>query len=204
MHHVLPDPYHHRSSPIHRLPPTAKLAATVAFVLAVVLLPRTAWLGYGVAGFALLVIAAASRVPVSALGARLLVLEPFALGVALLSILQRNGWSVFLATLTRSTLCLACVVLLSATTRFTDMLRSLSRLHVPPLLVTTLLLMYRYFFLLIEETGRMQRARRSRTFSRGQWAVWRSSATVIGHLFLRTSERAERIYAAMCARGWQT
>ena len=29
------------------------------------------------------------------------------------------------------------------------------------------------------------------------------SATVIGHLFIRSSERAERIYAAMCARGWQ-
>jgi energy-coupling factor transporter transmembrane protein EcfT len=28
-------------------------------------------------------------------------------------------------------------------------------------------------------------------------------ATVISQLFIRSSERAERIYAAMCARGWR-
>jgi energy-coupling factor transporter transmembrane protein EcfT len=28
-------------------------------------------------------------------------------------------------------------------------------------------------------------------------------AEVIGRLFVRASERAERIYLAMCARGWK-
>jgi energy-coupling factor transporter transmembrane protein EcfT len=50
----------------------------------------------------------------------------------------------------------------------------------------------------------MVRARRSRTFSRDRASVWRSSASVIAQLFVRSSERAERIYAAMCARGWKT
>lgn len=47
----------------------------------------------------------------------------------------------------------------------------------------------------------MGRARASRTFTgRRRWQ-WPVLATVAGQLFVRASERAERIYAAMCARG---
>lgn len=204
MHHDLLDPYRPGGSLIHRLSPAAKLAATAAFVCAVVLLPRPSWSAYAVAALALLAAAVASRVPLRHLGARLLVVEPFVLGVALLALLQRDGFLLFLALLAKSTLCLACVTLLGATTRFSEVLRTLLRLRVPSLLVTTLALLYRYLYVLLEEMGRMQRARRSRTFTRGRWFAWQSSATVIGHLFLRTSERAERIYAAMSARGWRT
>lgn len=204
MHHGLSDPYQPGSSPVHRLAPAVKLAAASGFVFAVVLLPRGTWPAYAAAALALVAAATASRVPLRRLGARLLVVEPFALGVAGLSLLQRGGVVVFLALLAKSTLCLASIVLLGATTRFSDILQTLARLRVPSLLVTTLALLYRYLYVLVEEMGRMHRARRSRTFVRGRWFAWRSSATVIGHLFLRTSERAERIYAAMCARGWKT
>lgn len=204
MHHALRDPYHPGASPIHRLAPTVKLALAVAFVLTVVALPRAAWPAHAFLGVGLLAAALASRVPLSRLGRRLLAVEPFALGVALLALLQPDGLHVFLSILAKSTLSLAAVVLLGATTPFSQVLRALSRFRVPPLLVTALALLYRYLFVLVEEMGRMQRARRSRTFSRSRWLTWRSSATVIGHLFLRTVTRAERIYAAMCARGWRT
>ena len=85
-----------------------------------------------------------------------------------------------------------------------DLLSGLRSLRIPGLLVTTLALTYRYLFLLVDEMERMQRARRSRTFTRHRLQAWRSLATVIAQLFVRTSERAERIYAAMCARGWKT
>ena len=49
----------------------------------------------------------------------------------------------------------------------------------------------------------MRRARLSRTFSSGRRRHWQSLATVVGQLFVRASERAERIYDAMCARGWK-
>ncbi len=74
----------------------------------------------------------------------------------------------------------------------------------PRLLVTVLALLYRYLFVILEESGRLARARRCRTFSRGRGAAWGSSAEIIARLFVRTSERAERVYAAMCARGWRT
>jgi cobalt/nickel transport system permease protein len=204
VHHALRDPYHPGSSPIHRAAPPVKLVLAVAFVLAVVALPRGAWLAHAFLGLALLVGALASRVPLSLLGRRLLAVEPFALGVALLALLQPDGLHVFLAVLAKSTLSLAAVVLLGATTPFSQVLRALSRFRVPSLLVTALALLYRYLFVLVEEMGRMQRARRSRSFSRSRWVTWRASAAVIGQLFLRTTARAERIYAAMCARGWRT
>jgi cobalt/nickel transport system permease protein len=49
----------------------------------------------------------------------------------------------------------------------------------------------------------MRRARASRTFNQGRLRAWGTLATVIGQLFVRSTERAERIYAAMIARGWQ-
>lgn len=204
MHRALLEPYQHRQSAIHWLPAGVKAGGALVFVLGLLLLPRASWTAYGVAGALLLVLAGLSRIPPPALARRLLLVEPFALGVALLSLLQQDGPRIFAATLTRSTLCLACMVLLSSTTRFSALLRVLWRIRVPSLLVTTLALMHRYLFVLVDEAGCMVRARRSRTFSRSRASTWRSSATVIAQLFVRSSERAERIYAAMCARGWKT
>jgi cobalt/nickel transport system permease protein len=204
VHRALLEPYQHQRSAIHRLPAGVKAGGALAFVLAIVLLPRAAWSAYAVAGALLLLLAGLSRIPPRALARRLLLVEPFALGVALLLLLQPNGLMVFAATLTKSTLCLFCMVLLSSTTRFSALLRVLWRIRVPSLLVTTLALMHRYLFVLADETGCMMRARRSRTFTRNRASAWRSSASVVAHLFVRSSERAERIYAAMCARGWKT
>jgi cobalt/nickel transport system permease protein len=134
---------------------------------------------------------------------RLLLVEPFVIGIASLALLQPGGWPLFLAMLVKSTLCLSCMLLLTATTRFSDLLRVLWWLRVPTLLVTTLALMYRYLFVLLDEADRMQRARRSRTFTTGRAWAWRGSAQVAGLLFVRASERAERVYLAMCARGWR-
>ncbi|MCL5280814.1 MAG: cobalt ECF transporter T component CbiQ [Planctomycetes bacterium] len=204
MDHQLLSLYQHRDSPIHRLPATVKLIGALVFVFVVVLLPLSAWRAYALGAAALLLIAAFARLPARVLARKLLWVEPFALGIALLALLQHNGIRVFAAMLARSTLCLLCMVLLSSTTRFTDLLQALGRARVPSLLVTTLALMHRYVFLLHDEMGRMRRARRSRTFTDGRLWVWRSGAGVIAHLFLRSLEHAERIYAAMCARGWKT
>jgi cobalt/nickel transport system permease protein len=203
VHDVLLNPYRHRASLIHRLPAPVKLLGATVCVLVSVLLPRTAWLGYAGIGAGLLVVAVLSSVSPWHLGKRLLLAEPFAFGIALLALLQDNGLQVFLAMLARSTLCLFCIILLNSTTRFTELLRVFRRLRVPPLLVVTLALMQRYLFVLFEETGRLLRARRSRTFAAGRRHAWSLTATVAAQLFVRTSERAERVYAAMCARGWK-
>jgi cobalt/nickel transport system permease protein len=75
--------------------------------------------------------------------------------------------------------------------------------RVPGLLITTIALMHRYLFVLADEAERMRRARASRTFARRRRFHWHTLASVAGQLFIRASERAERIYDAMCARGWK-
>lgn len=204
MNPALLEPYEPGASPVHRLPPGLKCAAAVAAVVAIVLLPRGSWGAYATWAAVVLGLALLSRVRLARLGLRLLLVEPFALGVALLSLAQPGGGRVFAGVLARGTLCLSLMLLLAATTRFTEVLRVLWRIRVPTLLVTVLALMYRYLFLLAAEAARLSRARRSRTLTRGRVAAWRASAGIAAALFVRSSERAERVYSAMCARGWRT
>ncbi|MCL2645670.1 MAG: energy-coupling factor transporter transmembrane protein EcfT [Phycisphaerales bacterium] len=202
------DRYSRLSSPVHRLWTGVKLLAAVAVVVVVVSMPRNFWGGWAglaaVAGF-LVVVAAMSGIPWGFLLRRMLWLEPLAIGVALLSLLQVGGWQVFLWLMARSSLCLLTMLLLSNTAPYSELLRVMRRVKVPTMLVTTLALMYRYLFVMMDEAGRIKRARMSRTFSErggGKSRRWRTAATVVSQLFIRVSERSERIFAAMCARGW--
>ena len=72
----------------------------------------------------------------------------------------------------------------------------------PPVLVATLQFMERYRHVLVEELDRMATARRARTFGRRGMLSWSLLGGLIGMLFLRTFERAERVHDAMIARGW--
>jgi cobalt/nickel transport system permease protein len=203
MRHDFLDRHSRLHSPIHALPASLKLVATLLVVILVVLLPPDRPLLLVALMLFLLGVAALSRVPGRFLLLRVLLLEPFVLGVAILALFQPGGWRLFLFLVARCTLCLLAMVLLSNTTPFAELLRGLQRARVPALLVTTLSLMYRYLFVLVDETQRMKRARLSRTFTSRRARAWHALATVVSQLFVRTSERAERIYGAMCARGWK-
>jgi cobalt/nickel transport system permease protein len=201
--HDFLDRYSRLASPVHRLPAAFKLAATLSIVVAVLLVPPSRPDVLAAFLVALLAVSALSRIPARYLATRVLMLEPFVIGVALLALFQPGGGRVFLFLVARSTLCLLALVLLSNSTPFSELLRVLRRVRVPALLVTTLSLMYRYLFVLVDEAQRMKRARASRTFARRHRSVWHSASTVVSQLFVRSSERAERIYSAMCARGWR-
>ena len=196
-------PYQHGASALHRLPPGLKLGAALACILLIVLLPRNAWGLHAAIAASLVAVAIASRASLRQLLLRLLLLEPLVIGIALLAVLRPDGSLLFLSMITKSTLCLACMIVLTATTRFSDILDVLRRLHVPALLITSLALTHRFMFVLIEEMQRMMRARRSRTLVEDRAASWSGSSQVAGRLFVRASERAERVYLAMCARGWE-
>jgi cobalt/nickel transport system permease protein len=197
------DRYSRLDSPIHRLPAPGKLLVAIALILTLVLAPLHAYLLFAGIGILLLLIALLTGIPKLFLLRRLVLLEPFVLGVAILALFQPHGLPVFIALVIKSTLCLLAMILLSNTTPFSELLHILKTLRVPSLLITTLALMYRYLFVLLDESDRMKRARLSRTFSPRRPHAWRWAATVAAQLFVRASERAERIYAAMCARGWR-
>jgi cobalt/nickel transport system permease protein len=110
---------------------------------------------------------------------------------------------IFLSTFFKSNLCVLTMLLLTWTTPFEDMLHELRRMRFPPVMLTTLALMSRYLPVLREESRRMSRARSSRTFTTRRRLAWQNLALILGQLFIRTADRAERIYLAMCARGWK-
>jgi len=200
-HHFME--YGHGHSALHRAPAALKLAGALALVLTVVLLPRSQVTGLLLVAIILAELLAASGIPLLFLLKRMLLLEPLVLGVAGLMLFQPGGGKVFVLVMFKANLCLLTTVLLANTTPFTELVRVLQRLRVPWLFVTTLTLMHRYLFVLADEAERMRRARASRTFTRGRRFQWQTLSSVVGQLFVRASERAERIYNAMCARGWK-
>jgi cobalt/nickel transport system permease protein len=197
------DRYSRLDSPVHRLAAGPKLLTGLALVLLVALWPATPWSLLGTTTALLLALALLSRIPPRFLLRRLLIAEPFALGVAVLTLLQPGGFQMFLVMLAKSTLCLAAMILLTATTPFTDLLATLRRARLPAIFVTTLALLYRYLFVLADESARMRRARLSRSFAADPAQHRRALATVASQLFLRAHDRAGRIFAAMSARGWE-
>ena len=193
-----------KASWLRRTPAWVKLALAVAVVVTVALLPmaRAGFLAVvAVVAAVLVVLALASGVGLWGLAKRLLKAEPLALGVAGLAFFQPHGWVMAGILLAKSTLCLFTMVLLAASTPFAEILAVLRRIRVPGLLVMTIALMVRYVGVLGDEAHRMRRARMSRSFETSRVGQWMALGGVIGHLFVRATERAERIYAAMCARG---
>ena len=203
MRHDFLDRYSRLQSPVHRLPAGLKLVVALAVVVVSVTSPIGAWLWFAAAGLALVVIAVLAHLPLGFVARRLLLLEPFVLGVSLLALLQPDGGRIFVSLVVKSTVCLLTMIVLSSTTPFADLLQVLRRLRTPAIFVTTLALLYRYLFVLVDESQRLARARASRTLVPSRRRAWRLLGTGLGMLFVRSSERAERIYAAMLARGWK-
>ncbi len=186
---------------LHRAPPSVKLVAALVLVAGTALLPRRLGPLYWAPAIAVGGLWLASRMPLLYALRRLLVAQTFILGIALLSLLSPSARPGFPATLAKSNLCILGLLLLGWTTPFAELVQALRRLRVPSVMLTTLVLLYRYLPVLAEESRRMDRARASRTFSRNRRLAWQNLGTILGRLFARAADRAERIYLAMCARG---
>ncbi len=110
-----------------------------------------------------------------------------------------GGWISFTGILVRFLLCVGSALALTAAIPFAEIVRASRRAGLPAPLTSVLLFLWRYLSLLLEEAGRMGRARAARAGGR---PTWRSAAGIIGNLFLRTLDRADRIHQAMLARGF--
>lgn len=220
--HVL-EPYLEGSSLLHRLDPRLKLLAVLASIAAITTLTPAAW--PALAGVASLALAAAcrARLPLRTLLARTGIALPFVAFAGLSLLFVREGtvlwsaqWGPLLLTVTREGLAAFALllakawlaiwlsVLLVATTTLPALLQALWSLRVPPLICTTVALMIRYLFVLVEEAGRLQTARSARSAGDGRNIAWRVRVLggMIGSLLIRSIERAERVHAAMVARGY--
>jgi cobalt/nickel transport system permease protein len=112
-----------------------------------------------------------------------------------------GGWFSLVSILLRAVLCVAAAMALVATTGIGRLAHGLRQLGVPRIAVTQLLFLYRYAFLLGSNVQTMSRARELRGGGRPlQLAAY---GPLVGHLLLRTLDRAERIHQAMCCRGFR-
>ena len=81
---------------------------------------------------------------------------------------------------------------------------ALNRLQIADKIVHLLLMTYRYIFVLEQEYQRLMRATRVRGFQPGtNLHTYRTYAYVVGMLFVRAGERAERVHQAMLCRGFK-
>jgi cobalt/nickel transport system permease protein len=177
--------------------------SAIVIITGTALLPRQPDGLYFIPAAVLFVIWLTCGMPIGYTIRRLLVAECFIIGIAVLSLLHPAARPMVVAALIKSNLCILTMLLLTWTTPFHDILEELRRLRLPSIMLTTLALMYRYLPVLVEESRRMQRARAARSFTTRRRFAWPLIAAIIGQLFIRSAERAERIYLAMCARGWK-
>ena len=194
--------------PLRRLDARLKLVATLAFVVAVVSTPIGAWRPLAVAALVLAFLCGLGGASPGVLARRWLAMAPLILMFAALIAPSHpkadtyGPWFVGGTIVAKNALALSAVLLLGEVTPIRDLLVALGRLRVPPTLVATLHLMARYLVVLVDQLGRMARARRCRSFRRGRVAEWPLGASVIAALMLRAFERGERVHSAMLARGW--
>jgi cobalt/nickel transport system permease protein len=200
---------------VHRLPPHVKVAATLAFVFAVVATSRTAFWAFAIDAALVIVVARLAAVPLRLLARRLVIEAPFvafavflplvgeaphtdALGLSLSVPGLWAAWNI----LAKGTLGVAATVLLASTTSLSELLVGLDRLHVPRAFTAIAGFMVRYGEVITGEARRMRIARLSRGYD-PRW-IWqgRAVAASAGTLFIRSYERGERIHVAMLSRGF--
>ncbi len=180
---------------MHARDARAKLLVLLAFLIAVST-TRPQSQGAFPAYAALLAVAIiAARLPAAALVRRAMLVLPFSATFALITWLGGDPLRA-LALGEKSFLSGLAALLLIATTPLPDLLRGLESFAVPRPLILVIQFIYRYLFVISEQAQHMRLAARSRG------ASFRASAGALGVLFARSWERAEGIYRAMLARGF--
>lgn len=219
MHHAYIDKFAYQDSPVHRLDSRVKFAAVVIFTAAVISLPSYA-VGilacYAIGPFAILV---TGRVPVKFALKHILVVSPFIVVLALsspiydkaivivefgpLSWQMTRGWLQCFSILGKFTVTMLALIGLVSTTRFSDLLAGLEKLGIPKVLIVQLGFLYRYIFVLIEDAQHILRARTGRKLRNlGARLELKTAAAMIGSLFIRSLDTAERVSIAMQGRGF--
>ncbi len=204
MRHSFWDHYSSLDSPVHRIPAGFKIVFTITFVLVLTLLPGT-YISYVALPvlMALITLLLISKVPVANVIKRTLVVLPLVLPVVVLnSIFMESGLKHSLILGVRSFLSIFSLILLVSVTRFSDILKTLSSWHVPKIVIMILSFMYRYFFLLTGEMEKMIRSVKLRSGNSRGIGMIRIYSQILAILFIKSYERAERVYQAMLMRGY--
>jgi cobalt/nickel transport system permease protein len=186
----------------------------VAFILVVVSFPKYDVVALLPLFFFPIIMVSLANLPIGFFVRKLALVSPFAIFIGIFNpLLDRQvffelgplaitgGWVSFGSVMIRFVLTVGAAIILIATTSFPGVCAALERLKVPRLFVVQMMLLYRFIFVLVEESLRLMRARSMRSFG-GKGPNIGLFVRLLGSLFLRTMDRAERVYCAMRSRGF--
>ncbi|MFK0729882.1 MAG: energy-coupling factor transporter transmembrane component T family protein [Gloeotrichia echinulata HAB0833] len=174
-----------------------RLQLSLVIVVGAALLKHHAWLCLGAYGAIALLWAVLLRVKIRQIGT-LLGTELIFLSLLALPL----GWERASFLLVRSVVCLITMNSFLLTLPPHSFGIALKSLPVPAALKQNLLLAGQYMEILLAEVTRMQRSAQLRGLNGAAGWVRYASAAMIGALYLRSLDRAERVYAAMITRGY--
>ncbi len=200
MEHTFLDKYSDLDGFLQRLDPRIKMITFFIFIVFILNVPQERTGELCVYFFLLVFLILLSRVPVLYILKRSLVILPLILLLSFFNFIYKKfGIGVLMF---KSWLALLVLILLSSTTKFSLLLKGMEKLYFPKILITLSSFMYRYLFVLTDEAMRMQRAWHIRYFGKNKFRQISILGNVVGTLFIHTYERAERVYQAMCVRGF--
>ncbi len=117
--------------------------------------------------------------------------------------ITRQGMSGAILLVMRSFCSISLVYLLTSTTQWEELLKSLRVLKIPAPFIMTLEMTHRYIFLGLEIASNFFIARKSRSLGKSTGKEGRRFvAHIAGQLFIRTSMAGDLVYQAMLSRGY--
>ena len=182
---------------MRKLPLTLRLQLSLIIVVVAAFLKLNAWYWLGAYGIIALCWAISLWVPIPKLTG-LLGLELIFLSFLALPL----GWEKASFLLVRSLVCLLTMNSFLLTLPPHSFGIALKGLPLPGAFKETLLLAGQYLEILLGEVTQMQRSAKLRGLNGAAGWVRYANAAMIGALYLRSLDRAERVYAAMIARGY--
>lgn len=190
------------------LDPRIKIISMIIFIGVIMLTPSEAYFKFLAYFCALTALFILSSIPVKKIFSRFIILIPLLAFLSISVLVFGNNTSseninILWNLSVKSLLIFLCLGFLVLSTRFFHLIKGFELLKTPSLVTSLLTFAYRYISLFSDEAERMIRAKKSRTFKKQKLIKEiKILVPMVSHLFLRTFERTENIYAAMLSRGF--
>lgn len=213
--------YSNIQSIINKRDPKAKLIAFITLTISIVITNHSLLVSFYLYAILIIVLILLSRIPITFIIKRSLTVIPFVLVIAIFIpfikdgntiwkyplgkfeiAITNEGLTIFRNVLIKSYLSILCMTILMASTGFLQLLSALGELRIPRIIVMIFSFMYRYIFILQDELAKMLLAKESRTIGKSKWLQIKVLSNMLGVLFIKSYERGEFVYFAMCSRGF--
>ncbi|HDD36581.1 MAG: cobalt ECF transporter T component CbiQ [Archaeoglobaceae archaeon] len=209
------DRYADLDSILHKFDPRAKIVSFLTLIFSIVLIPdlKVALMAFTFSVFIL----ALSKLPLSFVFKYLKWVTMFVLSIFTILALTFPGekTSFYFISLSKDGIYSGALISIRAiaatmlvfpmigTMRFDETIKALYMLRIPNSLVQMLMFTYRYIFVFADEFHRMLTAMESKGFKlKTNLYSFAVIGRAIGMLFVKSYERAERVYQAMLSRGY--